>query len=413
MDQFAAQKHRPGHAAAVARADDRGRDASAAATASAARTATRSRGRAPTSPLPMQNNPQVVFERLFGDGSTDAERRGRGASSRSACSTPCSAKSSCAAEQAAGGRPERGSTSISATSARSSAGFRRPRKQASTDLSLPDARRPACRKTSRQHIKLMFDLQVLALAGRHHARDDAAAGQGAEQRRSTRRAASATRSTSSRTTRTCARTQDRFAVLNRYHVEPVRATCSSKLQAIPDGDGTLLDHSMVLYGSAMSDGNQHNHGPLPIVLAGGASGTLKGGRHIRQHARHDDVEPAAGDARQARRARPRSSATARDAWPSDRVVDDHERGVVRTFRSVVVRRVLTACTTSRLQAEGRASGEGIDELAPGGRRGFLSSAPHSCSLFVNEMPVHTRCAFTVMPTCGSVMSNTAGCPPAG
>jgi hypothetical protein len=55
----------------------------------------------------------------------------------------------------------------------------------------------------------------------------------------------------------------------------------NKLQAIPDGDGTLLDHSMVLYGSAMSDGNQHNHGPLLIILAGGASGQLKGGRHIR------------------------------------------------------------------------------------------------------------------------------------
>ena len=50
---------------------------------------------------------------------------------------------------------------------------------------------------------------------------------------------------------------------------------------MPDGDGTLLDHSMVLYGSAMGDGNQHNHGPLPIILAGGASGRLKGGRHIR------------------------------------------------------------------------------------------------------------------------------------
>ena len=43
----------------------------------------------------------------------------------------------------------------------------------------------------------------------------------------------------------------------------------------------VLDHSMLLYGSAMADGNQHNHNPLPILLAGGASGKLKGGRHIR------------------------------------------------------------------------------------------------------------------------------------
>ena len=74
--------------------------------------------------------------------------------------------------------------------------------------------------------------------------------------------------------------QDRFAVLNRYHVS-LFTYLLSKLQATPDGDGTLLDHSLVLYGSAMSDGNQHNHGPLPIILAGGASGRLKGGRHLR------------------------------------------------------------------------------------------------------------------------------------
>ena len=59
------------------------------------------------------------------------------------------------------------------------------------------------------------------------------------------------------------------------------ASLLEKLRAIPDGDGNLLEHSMVLYGSAMSDGNQHNHAPLPIILAGGASGRLKGGRHIR------------------------------------------------------------------------------------------------------------------------------------
>ncbi len=74
--------------------------------------------------------------------------------------------------------------------------------------------------------------------------------------------------------------QDRFAVLNRYHVG-LFAYLLGKLQTTQDGDGTLLDHSMVLYGSAMGDGNQHNHYPLPVVLAGGASGRLKGGRHIR------------------------------------------------------------------------------------------------------------------------------------
>jgi hypothetical protein len=52
-----------------------------------------------------------------------------------------------------------------------------------------------------------------------------------------------------------------------------------KLKATPDGDGNLLDHSVVLYGSSMSNGNQHDHDPLPIVVAGGASGQFKGGGH--------------------------------------------------------------------------------------------------------------------------------------
>jgi hypothetical protein len=72
---------------------------------------------------------------------------------------------------------------------------------------------------------------------------------------------------------------DRFAQLNTYHMTKF-AYFLEKLKGIPDGDGTLLDHSLVLYGSSLSDGNQHNFSPLPIVLAGGASGQLTGGRHL-------------------------------------------------------------------------------------------------------------------------------------
>ena len=53
-----------------------------------------------------------------------------------------------------------------------------------------------------------------------------------------------------------------------------------KLRSTADGDGSLLDHSMILYGSSMSNGNQHDHDPLPVVVAGGASGQLEGGRHL-------------------------------------------------------------------------------------------------------------------------------------
>ena len=54
-----------------------------------------------------------------------------------------------------------------------------------------------------------------------------------------------------------------------------------RMHRTPDGDGTLLDHSMILYGSSISDGNVHTHHDLPLVLVGGASAGIKGGRHIR------------------------------------------------------------------------------------------------------------------------------------
>jgi hypothetical protein len=72
---------------------------------------------------------------------------------------------------------------------------------------------------------------------------------------------------------------DQFAVINRYHVKALTYFLD-KLRATPDGDGTLLDHSLILYGSSLSDGNEHNFDPLPVLLAGGASGRLKGGRHL-------------------------------------------------------------------------------------------------------------------------------------
>jgi hypothetical protein len=69
-----------------------------------------------------------------------------------------------------------------------------------------------------------------------------------------------------------------FAKLNRYHVS-IAAAFLMKLRDTPDGDGNLLDHSLVLYGSPMGDSNSHNHKRLPLFLAGHASGELKGNLH--------------------------------------------------------------------------------------------------------------------------------------
>jgi hypothetical protein len=68
--------------------------------------------------------------------------------------------------------------------------------------------------------------------------------------------------------------------INKFHTTQL-AYLLGKLKAVPEGDGTLLDHCMIAYGSGNSDGNQHNHDNLPVLLAGGGCGTLKSGRHLR------------------------------------------------------------------------------------------------------------------------------------
>src|SRR5262249_2190009 len=72
----------------------------------------------------------------------------------------------------------------------------------------------------------------------------------------------------------------KVAQINAFHVS-LFAYFLEKLKSTPEGDGTLLDHSLYLYGSGMGDPNVHSHVNLPIIVAGGAAGRVKGGRHIK------------------------------------------------------------------------------------------------------------------------------------
>jgi hypothetical protein len=72
---------------------------------------------------------------------------------------------------------------------------------------------------------------------------------------------------------------DKLVRIQKYHVERF-ADFVAKLAATPDGDGSLLDHSLFMYGSNMSNSDRHNNYPLPNILVGGANGQLKGGRQI-------------------------------------------------------------------------------------------------------------------------------------
>ena len=71
-----------------------------------------------------------------------------------------------------------------------------------------------------------------------------------------------------------------LARINTYHIRQF-AYFLERMQATPDGDGSLLDHSLFVYGSGISDGNLHFHLDLPTLLAGGAAGRVQGGRHLR------------------------------------------------------------------------------------------------------------------------------------
>ena len=73
---------------------------------------------------------------------------------------------------------------------------------------------------------------------------------------------------------------EKLAKINRYHAEQVAYTLT-RLKNIKEGDGSLLDNCMIVYGAGIGDGNRHNHDDLPIVVAGGGGGTLRTGRHLR------------------------------------------------------------------------------------------------------------------------------------
>ena len=228
-----------------------------------------------TTPLPMQRNPQVVFEKIFGQGSTEAERAARREQAASLLDSVMedmgSLRRKLGGQDAA--RMDQYLTDV-----------REIERRIQLAGNLPDGMKVPSRPagipaTFEQHIQLMFDLQVLAWQAditRVSTLMIAREISGTTYPNSGVRDAFHNLSHHS----SIQANKDRFAVLNTYHVTQLKYLVD-KLKATPDGDGNLLDHSMILYGSGIADGNNHDHAPLPIALIGHGSGTLQGGRHIR------------------------------------------------------------------------------------------------------------------------------------
>ncbi len=232
---------------------------------------------APNVPLPMEGNPQVLFERLFGDGSTPAERAAR---QHQAASLLDSAAADVASLQRTLGAFDRARLERYLDDMREIE--RRlvlAREATSADLDVP-AKPEGIPDEFEAHAKLMFDLLVLAWQADATRVTTMMIAKELNNRVYPRSGVTEPFHNLSHHSNIPANIE-RFARLNAYHANTTLAYFLSKLRDTPDGDGTLLDHSLVLYGSGMSNPNQHEHGPLPIVVAGGAAGKLAGGRHIR------------------------------------------------------------------------------------------------------------------------------------
>ncbi|PYS05787.1 MAG: hypothetical protein DMG12_06240 [Acidobacteria bacterium] len=231
--------------------------------------------RTPTVPLPMENSPQVVFEKLFGDGGTTEQRLARKREDRSILD---SIRRQTAALQQSLPPSDRARVEGYLDDIREiERRIKTAEAQAGSQENVPDAP-VGTPEAFEAHLRLMFDLLTLAYKSEitrvstlMFAKDLSPSSYPQSGNRGGFHGASHHANVKAN--------MDNFALINKYHVQML-AYFIDKLASTPDGDGTLLDHSMILYGSSMSNGNQHDHDPLPIVLVGGASGQLQGNRHI-------------------------------------------------------------------------------------------------------------------------------------
>ena len=230
----------------------------------------------PSTPLPMELNPQVVFERMFGSGSSPEQRAARRHRNQSILDSIGDKISHLRREISV---PDRSRLDSFTDNVREIE--RRLEIAAGATTAAPEdfAVPPGIPQSFDDHIKLMFDLQALAfqaditrvgtmllardLTGRVYPESDAptlgfhgGSHHGEDPARI-----------------------DEFSKINQYHVKML-AYFIDKLANTEEGNGSLLDHSLVLYGSNMGNPNQHHHYDVPHVILGGNNGRIEGGRHI-------------------------------------------------------------------------------------------------------------------------------------
>ncbi len=234
--------------------------------------------RTPTTPLPMEINPRKVFERMFGEGGGAAQQRARRREDRSILDALTQQAASMKLELGARDRDKLDAYLESVREIERRLQRAESQIESNEDLSIPEA--PAgIPFVYEDHIEIMFDLMALAfqaditrvitfmmareLSNRTYPQVGVVEGHHAVSHHQNRDDK-----------------MDMNARINRYHAG-LFARFLEKLDAIEDGEGTLLDNSMLLYGSNMSNSNAHDHFPLPNLVVGRGRGRLAGGQHVR------------------------------------------------------------------------------------------------------------------------------------
>ena len=235
----------------------------------------------PTTPLPPEMNPRAVFERLFGDGDTTdpAVQAKESRRDRSILDFVTADATRLGLNLGAGDKRKLGEYMDSVREIERRIQMAEARRAEGEDEEIPAIDRPAgIPPTFEEHIQLMFDLMTVAFQADLTRVVTLMIG----------------REGGNRTYRSIG-VPDAHHGLSHHFGDPVKiaklqkidqhhvemlAYFLGKMKAAKDGNGTLLDHSMIVYGSSLSDGNRHQHDKLPAMLIGGGSGRIRGGRHI-------------------------------------------------------------------------------------------------------------------------------------
>jgi hypothetical protein len=232
----------------------------------------------PTNPLPMLIDPRMVFENLFGDGGSQADRAARQKDNQSILDGITREVARLRRNLGADDRNRLGAyldgvreieRRIQKIEEYNASGVRRELPAA--PMGVPDS--------WEEHVKLMFDLQALAFSADITRVSTLKLSRDVSTRIFPESGIKTAFHPMSHHGSMPSKILD-YAKLNTYHVSLV-SYFLDKLKNTPDGDGNLLDHSMILYGSPIGDSNVHAHKRVPMVLAGKAAGALQGNRHIR------------------------------------------------------------------------------------------------------------------------------------